>query len=287
MNLSICTISFRHQLLSIEEIASWAQKHHFQGIELWGAHAKNLADQPQYNQQWLSGYNLRATMISDYLPLDKTEQALKKSVQELAQLAVHWGAKKIRTFAGGNASQTTSVPSFNQLVSQLQKACDWLAHYQLNLIIEIHPNTYADTVESTLELFKHVARDNMKVNFDVLHVWESKAEVIPSLETLLPYIDHCHFQNLTSAEYLDVFTPATVYSASGSREGMVSLFEGAVDYNAFIQYVAEHANQHIKTIDSSLEWFGGDCKETLNRDRYLIQQLYQQSETPIKNVVGI
>lgn len=287
MNLSICTISFRHQLISIEEIADWAQKNHFQGIELWGAHAKNLADQPHYNEQWLAGYNLRTTMISDYLPLDSPEPVLKASVQQLAQLAVHWGAKKIRTFAGGSASKATSPASFKQLVAQLQKACDWLAHYQLNLIIETHPNTYADTVDSTLELLKHVARSNLKINFDVLHIWESKAEVIPALEALLEHIDHFHLKNIISEEYLDVFTPTTVYSASGSREGMISLFEGAVNYKAFLQYVNEHRETHIKSIDASLEWFGGDCKETLNRDRYLMQQLYQQSEAPLKNVVGI
>ena len=287
MNLSICTISFRHQLISIEEIARWAQKNHFQCIEIWGAHAKNLAEQPHYNQQWLASYNLRATMISDYLPLNSSDQVLQKSVQQLAQLAVHWGAKKIRTFAGNNASQTMSAFAFNQLVSQLQKACDWLAHYQLTLIIETHPNTYADTVDSTLQLIKHVARDNLKINFDVLHIWESKAEVLPALERLLPYINHFHLKNIISAEYLTVFTPATVYSASGSREGMVSLFEGAVDYHAFLQYINEHDNQDIKKIDASLEWFGGDCKKILNRDRYLIQQLSQQTEVPIKKVVGI
>jgi 3-dehydroshikimate dehydratase len=61
---------------------------------------------------------------------------------------------------------------------------------------------------------------------------------------------------------------------------MVSLFDGAVNYQAFLQYVNEHSDQSIKAIDASLEWFGGDCKEILNRDRYLIQRLHQQSESP-------
>ena len=42
MNLSVCTITFRHQLISIAEIAKWSVANGFQGIELWGAHATNL-----------------------------------------------------------------------------------------------------------------------------------------------------------------------------------------------------------------------------------------------------
>ena len=44
MKLSICTISFRHHLHSIDQLAHFAKTKGFQGIELWGVHAKNLAD---------------------------------------------------------------------------------------------------------------------------------------------------------------------------------------------------------------------------------------------------
>lgn len=280
MNLSICTISFRHQLVSIEQLAGWAKENHFQGIELWGTHAKNLADQPQYNEKWLAGFGLKTTMISDYLPLKETEQSLRKVVRTLSQFAQHWGAKKIRTFAGQTASAATTEPEFHHLVSQLQSVCDLLVTYNLTLIIETHPNTYADSVSATERLFKYVARDNMKLNFDVLHVWESKAELIPALDRLLPHINHFHLKNISHEDLLDVFAPATVYSASGSREGMVSLFAGAVDYHSFLQYIYQHENQDIKNMDASLEWFGDHSQAILNRDRYLIQQLKQQSEAP-------
>ena len=48
INLSLCTISFRHQLMSIEQVADWARAQQFHGIELWGIHARNLAHQPEY-----------------------------------------------------------------------------------------------------------------------------------------------------------------------------------------------------------------------------------------------
>ncbi|AWB66126.1 sugar phosphate isomerase/epimerase [Saccharobesus litoralis] len=279
MILSICTISFRHQLISIEQLAHWAQANHFQGIELWGTHAKNLSSEPDYNQAWLATYGLKTTMLSDYLPLHASEPELRQQVELMCRLANHWGAKKIRTFAGKLASEQTTTEQFNSLVSALQQSCDWLAQYGLNLIIETHPNTFADTVAATQQLFAAVARDNLQLNFDVLHVWESKADVIPALEILKPYINHFHLKNVSSADLLDVFAPATVYSASGSREGIVPLFEGAVNYQSFLRYVNQHADSQIRNMEASLEWFGDHSKAILTRDRYLIQQLQQSSQS--------
>lgn len=276
MILSVCTISFRHQLISIDQLAQWAKNNHFKGIELWGAHAKNLACQPRYNQAWLSEYGLKTTMLSDYLPLNATENELRKQVESLCHLAKHWGTKKIRTFAGTTASADTSNDTFTELTLALRKACQWLAQHGLTLIIETHPNTFADTVASTQKIIEHVDCNNLKINFDVLHVWESKADIITSLEILKPYINHFHLKNVSSADLLEVFSPATVYSASGSREGIVPLFEGVVNYKSFLNHVNNHPDKNIRQMEASLEWFGNDCKKILTRDRYLIQQLQQQ-----------
>ena len=280
MILSICTITFRHQLISIEHLAQWAQKNHFQGIELWGTHAKNLASQPEFNQAWLGEYGLKATMLSDYLALQANENELRKQVELLCHLAKHWGAKKIRTFAGSLASESTSEQEFILLTNTLRQVCHWMAQHELTLIIETHPNTYADTVASTKKLLRQVACYNLKINFDVLHVWESKTEVVPALDALKNYIVHVHLKNVSSAEFLNVFSPANVYSSSGSREGMVPLFDGVVNYQAFLSHVNQHPDAHIRNVEASLEWFGNDCKETLARDRYLIQQL-QQNAMPL------
>lgn len=277
MNLFICTISFRHQLISIEQIASWAKANHFQGIELWGAHAKNLAEDPAYDKKWLSKYGLRTTMISDYLPLLTNEQELYPKVQLLSRLARHWGASKIRTFAGGTASALSTAGERETLIKSLSNICDWLSSYGLNLVIEYHPDTYADTLASTLDLFQSVNSPNLRLNFDVLHVWESREDILESLQVLAPYIDHFHLKNISTREHLDVFSPPNVYSASGVRAGMVPLFEGQVDYNNFIRTIFSE-KKNLAHVDMSLEWFGNQSKNILKRDRYLIQQIIQQYE---------
>ncbi|MBU1620461.1 MAG: sugar phosphate isomerase/epimerase [Gammaproteobacteria bacterium] len=285
MNLSVCTISFRHQLISIAEIATFAQRNHFQGIELWGAHAKNLAEQPQYDQHWLAGHGLKTSMLSDYLPLLAEQAVLYHKVQLLARLARHWGTQKIRTFAGADGSADLKAQQRDRLFARLQLVCDWLAPHGINLVIETHPRTYADSVASTLELFAAVDRNNMQLNFDVLHVWESGAELIPALEALRPLINHFHFKNISDATYLSVFSPDNVYAAAGSREGMVPIFEGAVDYAGFIDYLQQHPDQGLHQMDASLEWFGNQCKKVLGRDRYLLQ-LQQQQAQPIQSKAG-
>lgn len=52
MRLALCTISFRHHLVSIGELARFARGHGFDGIELWGVHARNLG--PGNHAEWLA-----------------------------------------------------------------------------------------------------------------------------------------------------------------------------------------------------------------------------------------
>jgi 3-dehydroshikimate dehydratase len=272
----MCTISFRHQLISIDQLAKWARMNNFQGIELWGIHAKNLADQPQYNKDWLADQGLRATMISDYLPLHFSAHHLFQDAQKLIRLCNHWGCQKVRTFAGDKASSETTGEKRKKLFLSLQRICDWLADFDLNLIIETHPNTFADSLPSTELLLAEVSRNNLKINFDVLHVWESKADVTTALERLAPHIQHFHLKNIQSKDQLSVFAPGNVYAAAGTRDGMVPLFDGVVDYSIFFDNLFSRPELNIASIDASLEWFGHQSQSVLQHDRNLIQQLEQQ-----------
>lgn len=268
MNLAVCTISFRHHLVSIDQVVSFAQAHRFQGIELWGAHARNLASMPQYGQDWLHEFGLEVLMLSDYLPLEGTTEELWASVDSLATLARHWGARKIRTFAGRVSSAEAGRAERRRVVDRLRGACQRLAERGLLLLVEIHPSTLADNVTSTLRLLAEVAHPALRVNFDVLHVWEGGDDPSCGLSLLAPHVSHFHLKNVSSRERLDVFAPANVYSAAGSRQGMVGLFEGAFDYRTFLADLAGDVR-----VEASLEWFGDDVQGTLSRDRSAIAQL--------------
>jgi len=262
MNISLCTITFRHHLLSIDDIAAWARDHGFQGIELWGAHAHNLAGRQERNADWLAEFGLTVPMVSHYLPLETDPAVLRQLAVSLWGHAQRWGAKKIRIFAGNRGSATTSIEDRRKIVARLRDVASIAEAHGLSLLAETHPNTLADTGASTLRLIDEVRHPAFKINFDVLHVWEGGDDPVAMHRALRPHIRHYHLKNVASREALDIFEPANVYSAAGRRESMTPLFGGAFDYSRLLTELAGEM-----TADASLEWFGADCFNTLSRDR--------------------
>jgi 3-dehydroshikimate dehydratase len=270
MKLSVCTISFRHHLYSIDQIAHFAKTKGFHGIELWGVHAKNLADETHYGGDWLSSYGLETSMLSDYLPLEAPILEMMAETEKLSSLAQRWGTNKIRTFVGKQGSEETSKIERQELVSRLKMICAYLESLGQYLLVETHPNTLTDNLPSTMQLLEETNCLNLRVNFDVLHIWESGIDPIVAMEQLRPYISHFHFKNIASREQLGVFSPSNVYAASGSREGMVPLFEGAVNYEEFLANVLP-----IMDVGASLEWFGPNVKSVLEKDVQEVQKALQ------------
>jgi 3-dehydroshikimate dehydratase len=257
MRLSLCTISFRHHLLSIGEIARFARGSGFDGIELWGVHARNLG--PGDHGAWLADHGLRVPMLSDYLPLDAPPEILARSLADLCRLAEIWRAPRLRTFAGTKASADASPEERAHVTRRLRGAADTLSDHGLRLLVETHPGTLADTTESLKRLLDEVDHPALKVNFDILHVWEGGDDPCAAHDRLAPWIDYYHLKNVRARVDLAVFEPANVYAASGRRDGMTGLFDGVLDYEAFLATLHPEA-------EASLEWFGGSCFSVLPED---------------------
>ncbi|WP_455274802.1 sugar phosphate isomerase/epimerase family protein [Rhizobium herbae] len=280
MRVSLCTITFRHHLISLGEIAAWAQTNDFQGIELWGAHARNLAQQPDRNAEWLDNFGLSVPMISDYLPIDADPETLRRKTVDLCRLARRWRAKKIRTFAGNRGSLATSADDRRVIVERLRDICAITATYGIHLLVETHPQTLADTAASTMQLIGEVDHPFFAINFDTLHVWEGGDDPVAVHREMKPFIRHYHLKNIVDRSDLAVFEPANVYAAAGRRDGMTPLFEGTVDYISFLSEVSSDPQ-----IDASLEWFGNDCLDILRRDRRQVRQVIEGRE-PVRRTVN-
>lgn len=273
MNLSACTISFRHHLLSLDEIARWAAAHDFQGIELWGVHAKNLVDSAEYDAQWIQSMGLSVPMLSDYLPLHGDRQlALEKAIQ-LCRLCEHWGARKLRTFAGDRPSCEVPPEQRRVWIKRLRELCDVASAHGILMVVETHPNTLADTHASTLQLLEEIEHPSLRLNLDVIHVWEAGTDPVEALRRLEPFVAHMHLKNITHRELLPVFAPGNVYAPAGSRTGMIGLFEGAYDFRRFLRFVLTESRLNWDKLDASLEWFGSDVVGTLQKDRLQLRQL--------------
>ncbi|HEV7321320.1 MAG TPA: sugar phosphate isomerase/epimerase family protein [Ensifer sp.] len=281
MRISLCTITFRHHLISLDEIAAWAQANDFQGIELWGAHARNLAPRAERNAEWLDGFGLSVPMISDYLPLDGDVEALRHKAVELCRLARRWRTRKIRTFAGSRGSLEVSDDERQQIVERLKEICTITASYGIHLLAETHPKTLADTAASTMQLIEEVDHPYFAVNFDTLHVWEGGDDPVAVHRTMKPHIRHYHLKNIVARADLTVFEPANVYAAAGTRRGMTPLFDGIVDYDRFLSEISGDPQ-----VDASLEWFGNDCFDTLKRDCSRVRLAVEGSE-PARRTVNL
>lgn len=266
MKLSVCTITFRHHLLCFSEIAEWARRNGFDGVELWGAHARGLMrTHPDYGADWLRNYGLSVTMLSDYLPTDGDVVDIRHRTIELCRIAQHWSGRKIRIFAGNRPSAELSREERRALAGRTREIAGIVHDHGIRLLIETHPNTLADSVESTLCLLADADHPGLGINFDALHVWEGGDDPVLARRTLADFIRHYHLKNVRSRAELRVFAPDNVYSAAGSRDGMVPLFDGAMDYESFLASLADESNA-----EASLEWFGDDGFETLARDRLAI-----------------
>lgn len=283
MKLNVCTISFRHQLISLPEIAQWAKRRDFAGIELWGVHALNLLEDPEYNADWLRSYGLSVPMVSDYLPLHGDLQAAKAKAERLCQLARRWGAPKLRTFAGDRPSADVSDEEREQWVTRLRVLCAVADANGIQLVVETHPNTLADTLVSTVHLVEEVGHAALRLNFDVIHMWESGCEPAHALRLLGPVVSHMHLKNVATREQLSLFAPPNVYAPAGDREGMVPLFAGAFDYERFLLFVRNESGLHWSSLDASLEWFGPDVRNTLEADCRELRRRTAPARTPGTN----
>ena len=262
MRLSLCTITFRHHLISLDEIAAFARSNGFDGIELWGVHARSLDHRPERNGEWLAALGLHVPMISDYLPLDADPVELRRRMFALVRMARRWQARKIRTFAGRKASAETDAEERHLIATRLRDLAGLAADHGLSLLAETHPHTLADCGASTLQLLEEVDHPAFGINFDTLHVWEGGDDPVAFHRQIRAHVRHYHFKNIRARADLAVFEPANVYAPAGRREGMTRLFEGAVDYTPFLEELAGDG-----TVEASLEWFGADCLDVLRHDR--------------------
>ncbi|MES2738216.1 MAG: sugar phosphate isomerase/epimerase [Verrucomicrobiota bacterium] len=265
MNLSLCTISFRHHLISLEQVAEWAAPRGFSGIELWGVHAMNLRNRPDYDLDWLRSHGLCVPMLSDYLPVQGDRQYMIGKTMDLCRLAQGWGAAKLRTFAGNKGSHEVSADERDEWTRRMRELCGIADDHGVKLVVETHPQTLADTRASTQRLVEEINHPALRLNFDVLHVWESGADPFEVLGEFEPLIAHMHLKNVRSRSFLQEFLPGNVYAPAGSRNGMVSLFEGAFDYREFLAFVMNETSLW-PTLDASLEWFGPNVLATLEQD---------------------
>lgn len=287
MKIALCTISFRHQLISFGELIGFAASQGFNGIELWGTHARSMLETSEragYSEDpraLLKQSGMAVSMLSDYLniALDIPLSQIEEHTERVIALADWFGVSRIRTFAGERPSFGVNEREWTQYIERLQFVGDLCAAKGKRLLLETHPGTLADHLGSTLRLMKELKHPSIGLNLDFFHLWESGTDPLVSLERLDPWVDYYHLKNITSLQHARLFEPHNVYSPSGDRRGMVPLTEGAIDYRPVLEQMKRLASFKQAERYASLEWFGGNTKDVLTRDIGYIRKV--QSALPI------
>lgn len=282
MKIALCTISFRHQLISIKELIAFASANGFDGIELWGAHARNLYETSEAYpwsedpRAMLAQSGLEISMITDYLniaadvPLPQIEEQTKRIIA----LADWFGVSRIRTFAGERPSAAVSLQQRAQYVERLRRIGDICAAHGKKLLLETHTNTLADCLDSTQRLMEELAHPVIGLNLDFFHLWESGTAPMTALNRLNPWVHYYHLKNISSLLQAKLFEPQNVYAPSGDRSGMVSLSRGAIDYRPVLDQMQHSPAFNQTERFASLEWFGANPAEVLAKDIQFIRNVH-------------
>lgn len=269
MKYSLCSISFRHELVCFDDLVHFASRLGFAGIELWGVHAsallRNQANEASRILDSLETNRLCISMISDYIDIDVDEirqQAMLDRWGKLISLAQSFRTDKLRIFAGSLPSARAASKNWAQCISSLQMLVQIASENGIYVAIETHPNTLADTLSSTLRLIHEVDHPHLRVNLDFLHIWESGSDPLHAYRELKEWTVNYHLKNIAVPDKLAVFAPGNVYSPYGDRQGLTTLSEGAVDYSSIISQL----NRDDCAGMAAIEWFGDQALQYLTKE---------------------
>jgi 3-dehydroshikimate dehydratase len=259
MNIHACSVAFRHSSPTASELSGYIRQHGFDGIEIWAPHAREMAD------DWAAlPERPDVAMLSGYLPLG-TIDFYPSAARELVDLTSRWQAPKLRLFAGQMGWDQASVADRAAIIRDLRLVADMAQDQGLQIAIETHPGTLADSLTATCDLMQMLNHRAIGLNFDVLHVWEGGTDPVDALDRLAPYLCHVHLKNVTTRDRLTVFAPGNVHDADGDRTGMCRLFDGVLDYNRILPALPQR-------LDMSLEWFGPDPAKVMAGDLAVIRR---------------
>jgi 3-dehydroshikimate dehydratase len=224
--LCISTIALRNQPIAkaLDIVAAAG----FPGVEIWYAHIEKMSDEEiREVARQCEKLKLKVEVVSPYFAFTRGEEWRKTSIATAGRAlsaARILGAGKIRTFVDigpdGMPSARATEADWSAAIAGLRELCDLDPHVQF--VVETHPNTLADSLDTVQRLLRETERPNLKLNFQVnpdflQRGWRK------CLEVLYPDVVHMHWSQETEG---------------GHGDGYVEN-PGLVDFAQWINYLRE------------------------------------------------
>jgi 3-dehydroshikimate dehydratase len=248
MKLSLCTTGFKEW--DIDEIVKWVapMNQDVKGLELWSKHIERFQEKHgplDKLAKLLESNGLQIPSISAYTTFSKLwnrEQHLNEvnQAKKLLDAAHQLNCPLIRTFAGHVASRNASPEQWSETVTEFQKFAETADLYDVDVAIEIHYDSFADTAQAIQKLVEDINHPRIKLIYDGANLYVDQEDPMQILDTVYSHISHVHLKNYK-------------YNLKERYKNIpVAIFDGDVDNVAIIEELKRR--QYSGFV--SLEYFG-------------------------------
>ncbi|MDP8217783.1 MAG: sugar phosphate isomerase/epimerase family protein [Candidatus Theseobacter exili] len=238
---SFSTIAFRNDLPDLTFQLNEIEQLGYDGVELWHKHIapENIA--------LLKKSKLHVSLIS----LETRDEIIAFHYLDKISIVVEeLLCTNIRVFAGSKPSNIVSEKEKKIVINNLQRIADHLCKNNINVLIENHPFTYADTISEAKDLIVLANRPNIGLNLDISNIWEAGGNPIEEIDEIMPFVRNVHIKNvkkLTQPDICDFKFITNEYSCSTANIG-----NGVIDYRrVFEKLVNNQYNGYV-----AVEWLG-------------------------------
>jgi 3-dehydroshikimate dehydratase len=226
MKIGLCSIAFRERLL--EYSLDLACEAGLDGVEIWGREP-HISEEYDANRvaaarKMVADRGLEVAVFGSYLRLGSVSTE-SMTLRDVLQIATGLDVSLVRVWASDVGSDEADDALWKRTVEECRDAACAAQKMGLQLAVEMHTNTIADTTTSARRLVEDVARENFGLNYQPLPSLNDDA--LKRLKRVQPYVLHFHAQNFAAL--------------NGDPEKMerASLAEGVIDYVPLVSLLRE------------------------------------------------
>ncbi|RIL08130.1 MAG: hypothetical protein DCC71_00605 [Proteobacteria bacterium] len=191
-----------------------------------------------------------------------------RAAEQAVRIAEALGAPLLRVWAEPIAGAPEE--GFAEVAALLRAACDAAAPAGIDVVVERHAGSFADTPARIDRLFAAVARPNFALNYQVLDLLpQREAAAQPDdARRLVPLARYYHLKNVQPAK-----------DGSGPMPPGASLARGVLDYRAILAAAFAAGYAGPLTIEF-LSWEPKPVEAKLAEDAAWLRALLQELEAP-------
>jgi 3-dehydroshikimate dehydratase len=203
ITISLCSLVYREQPITdlIPKIAACG----YDAVEIFGGQLEGKSDAELAAIRDLAAkHNLKILGMSPYLSFTRGQKEYDESIEKVKKF-MHYGdvlnCRRLRTFTDvgptGIGSAAATPEQWAQGIRGLKEITKMAP--DMEFMMETHPLTLADTIESTQRVLRDVGATNLKLIYQPTTNAFLERGIIESWRILKPDVTHMHLQNIGGA----------------------------------------------------------------------------------------